>query len=72
MRRNMSSTDRVIRMIITGILASLYFTEVISGLTGIWTMALAVVFAWSSLTGSCPFYLATGISTFRLRTVFKK
>lgn len=68
----MSATDRIIRMIITGILASLYFANLIPGMAAIGLKALTIIFALTSLAGSCPMYELTGIRTLKMKKVSKK
>jgi uncharacterized membrane protein len=63
MKKNMGTTERVIRTLIAVFLAVLYFTNTISGTLGIVLLALAVVFLLTSLLGFCPLYLPFGIST---------
>jgi len=63
MKKNMGTTDKVIRTLIAVIVAVLYFTNTISGTLGIVLLALAVVFLLTSLLGFCPLYLPCGLST---------
>jgi len=63
MKKNMGTTDRIIRVIIAAIMAILYFTGVVPGTLGILLMVLAVVFVVTSLISFCPLYLPFGLST---------
>jgi hypothetical protein len=63
MKTNMGTLDRVIRLILAGIFAVLFFTETIAGTWGIVLMTLAVVFALTSVVSFCPLYAPFGIST---------
>lgn len=63
MKKNMGSTDRIIRAIIVAIIAILYFTNVISGTLGIVLVVLAVIFLLTSFVGFCPLYAPFGIRT---------
>jgi uncharacterized membrane protein len=63
MKKNMGSTDRIIRVVIAVIIGLLYFTNVISGTLGLVLMVLAVVFVLTSLVSFCPLYAPFGIST---------
>ena len=63
MKANMSSADRTIRLIIAGIIAILFFTDVVGGTLGIILIALAAVFALTSIVSFCPLYALFGIST---------
>ena len=63
MKRNMGTTDRIIRVIIAAIIAILYFTGTISGIVGIILLILAGVFLLTSLIGFCPLYSPFGLRT---------
>jgi len=63
MKKNMGSTDRVIRFIIAAIIAVLYFTNVISGTLGVVLLILAGVFVLTSFISFCPLYAPFGLST---------
>lgn len=63
MKKNMGSTDKIIRIIIAVIMGALYFTGTISGTLGIVLLALAVIFVFTSLISFCPLYLPFGINT---------
>ena len=59
----MGTADRVIRFIIAAIVATLYFTNVITGTIGIVLLVLAGVFVLTSLISFCPLYAPFGIKT---------
>ncbi len=63
MKANMSSADRLIRLVIAAIIATLYFTHVITGTLGIILLVLAAVFTLTSFISFCPLYTLFGIST---------
>lgn len=63
MKKNIGSTDRVIRILIALIIGVLYYTGIISGTTALILGILALVFAITSLISFCPLYLPLGIST---------
>ena len=63
MKKNMGSTDRIIRIIIAIIIAVLYFTGTISGTLAIVLGVVAAAFILTSLVGTCPLYLPVGLST---------
>jgi hypothetical protein len=63
MKKNMGTADRVIRFIIAAIIATLYFTNVITGTLGIVLLVLAGVFVLTSLISFCPLYAPFGIKT---------
>lgn len=63
MKKNMGTTDRIIRLIIAAIVAILFFTDVITGTLGIVLIVLSIVFLLTSLISFCPLYTPFGIST---------
>lgn len=63
MKQNMGSIDRVLRIIIAVVIASLYFAHMLTGTLGIVLMALAGIFLLTSFIGTCPLYLPFGINT---------
>ena len=60
---NMSSADRIIRVIIAVIFAALYFTGTVPGTLGLVLTIVAVVFLLTSLIGFCPLYTIFGMRT---------
>lgn len=63
MKKNMSSADRIIRLIISAIIVTLYFTNTVTGTLGIILLVLAGVFTLTSIISFCPLYTIFGIST---------
>jgi hypothetical protein len=63
MKKNMGMADRIIRVLAAIVIASLYFTNVISGYIAIVSLVLAIVFVLTSFVSFCPLYLPFGIST---------
>ena len=63
MKKNMGSTDKVIRLSAAAILAALYFTGTVTGTLGIVALVAAGVFTLTSLVSFCPIYPILGIST---------
>ncbi len=63
MKKNVGTTDKVIRILIAVILVVLFFTHVISGALGIILLVLAAVLVATSLISLCPIWLALGINT---------
>ena len=63
MKKNMGSTDKVIRLLIVIIFFLLYFTGTVSGALGGVLVALGGVFVITSILGTCPLYIPFGIST---------
>jgi len=63
MKKNMGSTDRIIRFILAAIFIVLYFTNTITGIWGIVLLVLAAVFILTSFISFCPLYAPFGLST---------
>lgn len=63
MKKNMGSTDKIIRLIVALILATLSYMGVVTGTVGIVFYAVAIVFALTSMIRFCPLYVPFGIST---------
>lgn len=63
MTKNMGTYDRVIRIIISVIIAILYFTEMITGTTGIVLLILSIILLATGLVGVCPLYMPFDLST---------
>ncbi len=63
MKSNMSSTDKIIRVIISIVLIILFATDVITGAFGWVVIAIAAIFTLTSIVGFCPLYAIFGISS---------
>ena len=63
MKKNIGTTDRIIRIIIAAAIAVLYFTNIIPGTIGIVLIAVAGIFVLTSLVSFCPLYALAGLST---------
>lgn len=63
MKKNMGSTDRIIRFILAAIFIVLYFTNTITGMWGIVLLILGAVFILTSFVSFCPLYVPFGLST---------
>ncbi len=67
MKKNMGTTDKIIRLIIAVILAALYFSGIVTGTPGIVLLVVAVVLAITTLTGFCGLYTLFGINTCKVK-----
>ncbi|WP_461090149.1 YgaP family membrane protein [Spirosoma gilvum] len=67
MKKNMGSTDRIIRIIVAIILIGLFATSTLTGTWGIVSLVVAGMFIVTSLVSTCPLYLPFGIRTNRVR-----
>lgn len=63
MKKNMGSADRIIRILVSVVIAILYFTGQIRGITADVLGVLAIIFVATSFMSFCPLYLPFGIST---------
>lgn len=63
MKKNMGSTDRIIRLVIVAIISGLYFTNVINGTLCLILIIPAAVFVLTSFISFCPLYTIFGLST---------
>jgi hypothetical protein len=61
--KNMGTLDRIIRLALAVVIAYLYFSANISGLTATILRILAVIFVVTSSIGFCPLYTVIGLST---------
>jgi hypothetical protein len=63
MKKNMGTTDRIIRFILAAVFAYLYFGNVVTGTLGLVLVIVAGVFVLTSLVSFCPLYKLVGINT---------
>lgn len=63
MKKNMGSTDKIIRILIAAVIAVLYFTNMISGTLALVMGILALVFVATSFVSFCPLYLLFNLNT---------
>jgi uncharacterized membrane protein required for colicin V production len=63
MKKNMGSTDKIIRIIVAIFVAVLYFTGIINGTLALILGAFAAIMLLTSFVSFCPLYLPFGIST---------
>jgi uncharacterized membrane protein YccC len=63
MKKNMGSSDRVIRLVLAALFAVLYFTQTITGTLGLVLLVLGGVFVATSFISFCPLYTLFGLST---------
>ena len=61
--KNMGTLDRTIRVAIAVVIAVLYFSGNLSGLTATIMGILAVIFVVTGFVGFCPLYTVIGLST---------
>lgn len=65
MKRNLSNTDRIIRVVIAALFAYLYFAGIVTGGLGIVLVVLSGVFLLTSIISFCPLYAPFKFSTYK-------
>jgi hypothetical protein len=65
MKRNMSNTDRIVRVVIAALFAFLYFSGTVTGAFGIVLAILAAIFLLTSAISFCPLYVPFKFSTYK-------
>ena len=63
MKKNMSNTDKLVRLALAGVIVVLYLTNVISGIVATILLILAAVFIITAFIKFCPLYYPFGFST---------
>jgi hypothetical protein len=63
MKKNMGLIDKVIRSLLAGFIAILYFTDLISGTVALVLGVFAIMFLITSFVSFCPLYAPFGINT---------
>lgn len=65
MKRNLSNTDRIIRVVLAAMFAYLYFGGIVTGALGIVLVVLGGVFLLTSIVAFCPLYVPFKFSTYK-------
>lgn len=63
MKKNMGSTDKIIRFLFAIVVAVLFYTKTVEGTLALVLGILATVMMATSLVSFCPLYLPFGLST---------
>jgi hypothetical protein len=63
MKKNLGNVDRILRVGYAVLVAILFFTNVISGTTGIILLVAGIILALTSLVSFCPIYWMFGWKT---------
>ena len=63
MKKNLGSTDKIIRLLVAVAIGVLYFTGTVGGTLGIVLLVVAAIFFITPLINFCPLYSVLGIST---------
>lgn len=67
MKKNMGSTDKVVRTVIAVFIGILYFTNTVSGTLGLILLIVAGIFALTSFISFCPLYAPFRYSTRKIK-----
>lgn len=67
MKKNIGTTDKIIRIIIAVLIAILYFTGVISGTLAVILGIVAVIFVATSLISFCPLYAVLNMNPCKIK-----
>lgn len=59
----MSTTDRVVRLLLAAVFSILYVTQTVTGTLGILLLVLGGIFILTSFISFCPLYSIFGIKT---------
>jgi hypothetical protein len=65
MKRNMSNTDRIVRVIVAALFAYLYFSGIVTGGLGMALVVLGGVFLLTAIVAFCPLYAPFKFSTYK-------
>lgn len=63
MEKNMGNLDRLLRIVVAGVIGFLWWQGSLSGMLGNILALLAVIFLLTSAIGFCPLYKPFGINT---------
>jgi Protein of unknown function (DUF2892) len=63
MKKNMGSTDSIVRLALAVAMVGLFLSGIVTGVAGYVLLALAGVFAVTSVVRFCPLYALFGMST---------
>ncbi len=67
MKKNMGTTDKVLRLLVAVGIMGAFLLNRISGTTAVLLVILAGIFLLTSVTGVCPLYRLFGINTIKKR-----
>jgi len=64
MKKNMGTTDKIIRLLMAAVFIGLFITDTVVGTAGIVLLILAGIFIVTSVVSFCPLYSFFGANTF--------
>ncbi len=65
MKPNLSTLDRIVRVVVAALFAYLYFGGIVTGVLGVVLAVLGAVFVLTALVGVCPLYTLFKFSTLK-------
>ena len=65
MKRNLSNTDRIVRVALAVLFAYLYFGGIVTGTLGIVLVVLGAVLLLTAVIAFCPLYAPFKLSTYK-------
>ena len=65
MKRNLSNTDRIVRVVLAALFAYSYFGGIVTGALGIVLVVLGAVFLLTAVIAFCPLYAPFKFSTYK-------
>lgn len=71
MKKNVGTTDRVVRIVAAIIIAVMYFTHIIDGTLAIVLGAVAIILLATSFISFCPLYKILGINSCKIKSETK-
>ena len=69
MKHNMGNADRIVRLLIAVVIATLYFTNTITGTLSYILLGVGSIFLLTSLIGSCPLYSLFGLNSCKAKRI---
>lgn len=63
MKKNMGTSDRIIRIALAILFSTMYFTETVTGVLAYVFLGIGAIFIFTSVIGFCPVYTALGMKT---------
>lgn len=65
MKRNLSNTDRIVRVVLAAVFFYLYFGGIVAGTLGVVLAVLGGVFLFTAVVAFCPLYAPFKFSTYK-------
>ena len=66
MKKNIGSTDKIIRLTASAILVYLYSTQIVDGTVGMILLGVAFTLTTTSFINFCPLYSVMGINSCKI------